>query len=143
FIAAIDNPEVNLSVVELLRKHFPNLNILTRARNRVDAYELIDHGVDKIYRETLYTAVHLGVDALTQLGHRKYSATRQGQRFIKYDEAAIRKLAAKRHDKMAYLATVKDELEMQEQLLKNDLHINFSASDHAWDSEHLKKQITE
>jgi CPA2 family monovalent cation:H+ antiporter-2 len=95
FIAAIDNPEVNLSVVELLRKHFPHLNILTRARNRVDAYELIDHGVDKIYRETLYTAVHLGVDALTQLGHRKYSATRQGQRFIKYDEAAIRKLAAK------------------------------------------------
>lgn len=143
FIAAIDNPEVNLSVVELLRKHFPNLTILTRARNRVDAYELIDHGVDKIYRETLYTAVHLGVDALTQLGHRKYSATRQGQRFIKYDEAAIRKLAAKRHDKMAYLATIKDELEMQEQLLKNDLHINFSATDHAWDSEHLKKQITE
>jgi CPA2 family monovalent cation:H+ antiporter-2 len=143
FIAAIDNPEVNLSVVELLRKHFPHLNILTRARNRVDAYELIDHGVDKIYRETLYTAVHLGVDALTQLGHRKYSATRQGQRFIKYDEVAIRKLAIKRHDKMAYLATVKDELEMQEQLLKNDLHINFSASDHAWDSEHLKKQITE
>lgn len=143
FIAAIDNPEVNLSVVELLRKHFPHLNILTRARNRVDAYELIDHGVDKIYRETLYTAVHLGVDALAQLGHRKYSATRQGQRFIKYDEAAIRKLAIKRHDKMAYLATVKDELEMQEQLLKNDLNINFSASDHAWDSEHLKKQITE
>ena len=143
FIAAIDNPEVNLSVVEILRKHFPHLNILTRARNRVDAYELIDHGVEKIYRETLYTAVHLGVDALTQMGHRKYSATRQGQRFIKYDEAAIRKLAAKRHDKMAYLATVKDEIEMQEQLLKNDLHINFSASDHAWDSEHLKKQISE
>lgn len=143
FIAAIDNPEVNLSVVEILRKHFPHLNILTRARNRVDAYELIDHGVTKIYRETLYTAVHLGVDALTQLGHRKYSATRQGQRFIKYDEAAIRKLAAKRHDKMAYLATVKDEIEMQEQLLKNDMHINFSASDHAWDSEHLKKQISE
>ncbi|WP_321538328.1 hypothetical protein [Flavobacterium piscinae] len=44
---------------------------------------------------------------------------------------------------MAYLATVKDEIEMQEQLLKNDLHINFSASDHAWDSEHLKKQISE
>jgi CPA2 family monovalent cation:H+ antiporter-2 len=141
FIAAIDNPEVNLSVVEILRKHFPHLNILTRARNRVDAYELIDHGVEKIYRETLYTAVHLGVDALTQLGHRKYSATRQGQRFIKYDEAAIRKLAAKRHDKMAYLATVKDEIEMQEQLLKNDMHINFSTFDHAWDSEHLKKEI--
>lgn len=143
FIAAIDNPEINLKAVEVLRKHFPHLNILTRARNRVDAYELIDRGVDKIYRETLYTAVHLGVDALTQLGHRKYSATRQGQRFIKYDEAAIKKLATKRHDKMAYLATVKDEIEIQEQLLKNDLDLNFSASDHAWNSEHLKKLLKE
>ena len=143
FIAAIDNPEINLKAVEVLRKHFPHLNILTRARNRVDAYELFDRGVDKIYRETLYTAVHLGVDALTQLGHRKYSATRQGQRFIKYDEAAIKKLATKRHDKMAYLATVKDEIEIQEQLLKNDLDLNFSASDHAWNSEHLKKLLKE
>ena len=74
-------------MVEIIRKHFPNLKVLTRARSRTDAYELIDHGVENIYRETLYTAVHMGVDALTQLGHRKYSATRQGQRFIKYDGA--------------------------------------------------------
>lgn len=141
FIAAIDNPTVNLTVVETIRKHFPNLKILTRARNRIDAYELIDHGVENIYRETLYTAVHLGVDALTQLGHRKYSATRQGQRFIKYDEAAIKELAAKRHDKMAYLATVQEQIEMQEQILKNDLFTNFDAADHAWDSEFLKKGL--
>lgn len=139
FIAAIDNPTVNLTVVETIRKHFPDLKILTRARNRIDAYELIDHGVENIYRETLYTAVHLGVDALTQLGHRKYSATRQGQRFIKYDEAAVKELAAKRHDKMAYLATVQEQIEMQEQILKNDLFTNFDAADHAWDSEFLKK----
>jgi CPA2 family monovalent cation:H+ antiporter-2 len=141
FIAAIDNPSVNLTVVETIRKHFPNLKVLTRARNRIDAYELIDHGVENIYRETLYTAVHLGVDALTQLGHRKYSATRQGQRFIKYDEAAIKELAAKRHDKMAYLATVQEQIEMQEQILKNDLFTNFDAADHAWDSEFLKKGL--
>lgn len=139
FIAAIDNPSVNLTVVETIRKNFPDLKILTRARNRVDAYELIDHGVENIYRETLYTAVHLGVDALTQLGHRKYSATRQGQRFIKYDETTIKELAAKRHDKMAYLATVQEQIEMQEQILKNDLFTNFDAADHAWDSEFLKK----
>jgi CPA2 family monovalent cation:H+ antiporter-2 len=141
FIAAIDNPTVNLNVVETIRKHFPNLKVLTRARNRIDAYELIDHGVENIYRETLYTAVHLGVDALTQLGHRKYSATRQGQRFIKYDEAAIKELATKRHDKMAYLATVQEQIEMQEQILKNDLFTNFDAADHAWDSEFMKKGL--
>ena len=139
FIAAIDNPTSNIAVVEIIRKHFPNLKVLTRARSRTDAYELIDHGVENIYRETLYTAVHMGVDALTQLGHRKYSATRQGQRFIKYDEASIRNLASKRHDKLAYLVSVKEEIEMQEEILKNDLYTNFSANDRAWDNQSLKE----
>jgi CPA2 family monovalent cation:H+ antiporter-2 len=48
----------------------------------------------------------MGVDALVELGLRKYTATRQGQ-FIKYDEITTRKLAEKRHDKMAYMITVK------------------------------------
>src|SRR5690606_2320503 len=36
FIAAIDNPSVNLQIIEVVRKHFPNIKILARARNRVD-----------------------------------------------------------------------------------------------------------
>jgi CPA2 family monovalent cation:H+ antiporter-2 len=50
----------------------------------------------------------MGVDALVELGLRKYTATRQGQQFIKYDEITTRKLAEKRHDKMAYMITVKE-----------------------------------
>lgn len=138
FIAAIDNPTVNLTMIELIRKNYPDLKILSRARNRIDAFELLDHGIDQFYRETLYTAVHLGVDALVEMGHRKYSATRQGQRFIKYDDETTRRIASKRHDKMAFLATIQDELEMQEELLRNDLHTNFKASDHSWDSSVLK-----
>jgi CPA2 family monovalent cation:H+ antiporter-2 len=36
---------------------------------------------------------------LVELGLRKYTATRQGQQFIKYDEITTRKFE-KRHDKM-------------------------------------------
>jgi CPA2 family monovalent cation:H+ antiporter-2 len=42
---------------------------------------------------------------------------------------------------MAYLATVQEQIEMQEQILKNDLFTNFDAADHAWDSEFLKKEL--
>jgi len=143
FIAAIDNPQTNLKLVELVRKHFPNLKILARARNRIDAYELIDQGVDNFYRETLYTAVHMGVDALVQMGYRKYTATRQGQQFIRYDEETTLKLAKKRHDKMAYLVTVQEEVELQEELLKQDLYAQNEGSDHAWESEFLKKDSQE
>lgn len=139
FIAAIDSPDTNARVIETLRKHHPHLKILARARNRMDAYELIEQGVESIYRETLYTAVHLGVDALVQLGHRRYSATRQGQKFIHYDERALKKLAATRHDRREYVLSVKEEIELQEQLLQNDLLANLTTDDHAWDSELLKK----
>ena len=143
FIAAIDNPQTNLKLVELVRKNFPSLKVLARARNRIDAYELIDQGVDNFYRETLYTAVHMGVDALVQMGYRKYTATRQGQQFIRYDEETTLKLAKKRHDKMAYLVTVQEEVELQEELLKQDLYAQNEGNDHAWESEFLKKDSQE
>jgi CPA2 family monovalent cation:H+ antiporter-2 len=139
FIAAIDNPSVNLTMIEIIRKNHPDLKILSRARNRIDAFELIDHGVMDYYRETLYTAVHLGVDALVNLGQRKYTATRQGQRFIKYDSETTKKLASKRHDRMAFLATMQDEIKLQEELLRNDAFTKLNESDHAWDSEVIKQ----
>ena len=143
FIAAIDNPRVNLDVVEMIKKHFPNLKILARARNRSDAFELVDMGIKDFYRENMYSAVHLGVDALVEMGHRRYTATRQGQRFIKYDEEAIFRLAEKRHDKKAFLMSAMEEIEMQEQLLKNDLYAQLGANDHAWESSALRKERQE
>jgi len=143
FIAAIDNPRVNLEVAEKVKKHFPNLKVLARARNRSDAFDLVDMGIKDFYRENLYSAVHLGVDALVELGHRKYTAMRQGQRFIKYDEQSIFRLAEKRHDKTAFLMTAMEEIEMQEQLLKNDLYAQLGAQDHAWESTQLKKEASD
>ncbi|OYQ38049.1 potassium transporter [Flavobacterium cyanobacteriorum] len=142
FIAAIDNPRINFEVVERVRKHFPHLKILARARNRSDAFDLVDMGIKNFYRENLYSAVHLGIDALVELGHRRYTATRQGQRFIKYDEQSIFRLAEKRHDKTAFLMTAKEEIEMQEQLLRNDLYVQLGAQDHAWESADIRKEET-
>ena len=143
FIAAIDNPKTNLSIIETLRVHFPNLKILTRARNRIDAYELIDYKIAHIYRETLYSAVNMGIDVLVELGYRKYTATRQATQFIKNDEITTRKLAKKRYNKMAYLTTINAEIKWMEQLLKNDLESQKAANNHSWDSEHLKKKMAE
>lgn len=143
FIAAIDNPTANLIVIELLKKHFPHLKILARARNRNDAFELVDMGLESIYRENLYSAVHLGVDALVFMGHRRYSATRQGQHFIKHDEEAIFRLAKKRHDKKAFMISAMEEIEMQEQLFKTDLFNPIGPGDHAWESDNLRKDNLE
>lgn len=140
-IAAIDSPTANNDLIKTVRKHFPNLEIMARAKNRYDAYELLDMGVNNVYRETLYTSVHLAVDALKKLGFRSYTATRQGLKFIQHDEQALSKLAAHRHDANDYIFSVRQQIEMQEQLLQNDLFQNLNSEDHAWDSEYLREQI--
>ncbi len=134
-VAAIDSPEINLALVDTIKKEFPHLTVMMRAKNRMDAYELIDAGVDNIYRESLDTSVRLGVDTLIALGFRRYSATRAGQNFIKYDETALKKLAAHRHDQEAYIFNTREQIEIQEQLLTSDREANPTLSDHAWDSE--------
>lgn len=143
FISAIDNPRVNLQVVEMIKKHYPHLKIFARARNRNDAFELVDMGVNNFYRENLYSAVNLGVDALVEMGHRRYTATRQGQRFIKYDEESTLRLAEKRHDKAAMLMSVLEQIEIQEQLIRQDLYAPLGANDHAWESADIKKEAKE
>ncbi len=138
FIAAVDSPETNARIIETLRKHFPHLRIFARARNRMDAYDLIEHQIENVYRETLYTAVRLGEDVLAALGFRRYTVKRQAMRFIRYDERSLRKLAAARREGRDYVLTVKEEIELQERLLQDDLMANLSADDHAWDSEPMR-----
>ena len=134
-IAAIDSPEDNYDLAEKTKKLFPHLTIMVRARSRLDAYELIDMGVKDIYRESLDTSVRLGIDVLIKLGVRKYSATRAGQNFIKYDEAAMYQLAPHRHDQDTYIFNTREQIQLQEQLLTNDREVNPTLNDHAWDSD--------
>ncbi|MDP2853509.1 MAG: monovalent cation:proton antiporter-2 (CPA2) family protein [Smithellaceae bacterium] len=134
-IAAIDSPEINFGLVERIKKEFPDLRLMVRAKSRLDAYDLLDMGIEDIYRESLDTSVRLGVDVLMKLGFRKYSATRAGQNFIKYDEAALRTLAAHRHDQEAYLFNTREQIALQEQLLANDREVFPNVHDDAWDKQ--------
>ncbi len=134
-IAAIGSPEINHELVDKARQLFPHLEIMVRAENRFDAYEFMDMGIKDIYRETLDTSVRMGIDVLIKLGYRRYSANRSGQKFLKYDEAAMHQLAAHRHDQSAYIFNAREQIQLQEQLLANDREANPSLNDHAWDSD--------
>jgi len=134
-IIAIDDPSTNCTLAEVARKNFPHLKIMSRARNNFGAYALMEHSVNRVYRECLDASIRLGIDALVQLGFRRYSATRAGQKFTAYDEAALHKLARHRHDEKAYIHTTRQEIQMQEELLANDRTAAHNINDHAWESD--------
>lgn len=137
-LAAIDGPEKNMELVEQVKKHFPNLKIYIRARNRYDAYELMELGVTNIYRESLHASVNMGVDVLHQLGQRKYTLHRKAIDFIRYDEEALVKLAKSRNDDDDYIIKVKEAIALQEQLLKEDVRFMQHQQDMAWDNSPLR-----
>lgn len=140
-VSAIDSPETNLRVVDTVKKHFPHLELYFRARNRYDAYELMDAGVKHIYRESLDTSVRMGVEVLRAMGFRAYSATRAAQNFLKYDEESMWKLASERHDQEKYITRVREEIAEQEKLLEDDMSFDPTTTDHAWDSEQMREAI--
>jgi len=97
FIIAVDDPEKALSMAHEVKKHFPKLTMMARARSRRDAFDLLDAGVEHVYREVFDSSLRLGTDALSLLGMRAYRAQRAALAFRRHDEEFVRKAAAERH----------------------------------------------
>lgn len=132
-VSALDLPEKNIQLSELVTKHYPHLKLYFRAKNRVDAYELIDQGVENIYRESIHASVYMGVDILSELGFRKYTSLRKANDFIMHDNAALHKLSTHRHDSDRYVQNVREEIAQQERLLAEDRRFMEHKPDKAWD----------
>lgn len=118
-VLCLDSSEDNMFIAELVRKHFPQIKVFVRAKNRLDAYSFLNNGIDKIYRETLGTAVDMAIDVLQETGMRKYSARRMGKRFEMIDKTSVRKLAQERlKDEMTF--TVREEMQREAEMLAMD-----------------------
>ncbi|MGR6841161.1 glutathione-regulated potassium-efflux system protein KefB [Aliivibrio wodanis] len=86
------DPQKVMDIVALCKQNFPHLKILARARSRVEAYELLNEGVDHFSRETFYGALDLGRQTLTSLGMHPYQAKRAESHFKKLDVAMLKEL---------------------------------------------------
>lgn len=135
-IIAIDAEEKRLEMIETIKKHFPNLRMLVRAKDRFDAYDQMNAGMLHIYRETTDTALRLGVDAMTMLGHRRYTAQRAARLFFKHDEANLKKLSAIK-DPDEYITTARAYIEEIEKVLRADMGDIALSKDTGWDEESL------
>lgn len=134
-VITIEPAEKRLEMIETIKKHFPNLRMLVRATNRYDAYDLMNAGMLHVYRQTLDTALRLGVDVMKLLGSRSYSSQRAARTFFKIDEANLKKLASIK-DPDEYILSAKDKIEELENMLQAD-QIQAISEDTGWDEESL------
>lgn len=140
-IVAVDEHPKVMEIVHTAQKHFPHLTILARARGRTEAYELLEAGVDEVYRETFDTSLRLGVDALRVLGAHAHLAHRSARTFRRYDEETVHELAALRHDQAALVKTSRERVAALSAALASDRAGIQGFSDHAWDSETIREGL--
>jgi CPA2 family monovalent cation:H+ antiporter-2 len=139
-VIALDDPDRILGLVQTAQKHFPHLKVLSRAIGRTHAYELLEAGLDSVYRETLDSSLRIGFDVLRELGMPGFEALRRTRRFRVHDEQALRELSGKRGDTKTYMHLVRQQSEALERVLATDSSDRWSNVDEAWDTEGLRRE---
>ncbi|WP_088343699.1 MULTISPECIES: monovalent cation:proton antiporter-2 (CPA2) family protein [Rhodomicrobium] len=141
-IIAVDEHEKMMEIAEAAKKHFPQLKLLSRAYDRVKAFELMKLDVDVVKRETFGSALEIGVEALKAMGFRAYQAERAGRLFRKHDEAAVVIPEEYWDDEEGYLRVFRQKTEALERVLQADLaRPPDEGADAAWDTQTLVAEV--
>lgn len=139
-VIATDNIEQTAAIVKVVRKHFPNLQMLVNADSIPDTFDLMELGVLHIYRESLDTSLRMGADALHMLGFRAYNAQRAASMFRQHDEKALKDLSALRDDSKGYLNTYRESIEEMSKLIQNDKVKPWNDEILSWDERSLMEE---
>jgi glutathione-regulated potassium-efflux system protein KefB len=88
FVIATDDPETNIKTAEVVRKLYPHMKIIARARNRQHVHRLVDVGAEAI-RETYYSSLEMSRRTLVGLGLTQAQADARIKRFKHHDEQVL------------------------------------------------------
>ena len=121
FVLAIDDVEASLKTAATVRKHFPNLPILARARNRVHLFRLRDLDIDAIERETVRSSLETARQALVATGMDAAQATRAVDLFRAHDDKLLDAQYAVRQDEQQFIQTSAQSAAQLQELFEADL----------------------
>ena len=113
-ILAIDDAQTLLETAEMVARHYPDIPILARAKNRGDISRLLEAGVKDARRELFSASLEIGELALVELGYSAHQAFKTVQKFRGYDEKALIAVAGLGDDEkllIDYAARARQQLE--------------------------------
>ena len=142
FIVAIDEPGKAIEIAETVRKHFPHLEILCRAKDREDGYSLVNKGFQYVYREAMGSSLDMAFQALRLAGFRGHHAHRVVEAFRVYNETAFRDLAKHWGNRKTFLEQMRGKIRQGETELKEGGLTNAEV-DAAWDNATLREGMRE
>ncbi|HEY7638858.1 MAG TPA: monovalent cation:proton antiporter-2 (CPA2) family protein [Steroidobacteraceae bacterium] len=120
FVLAIEDIDASVRTAELVRRHFPNLKVLARARNRQHALRLMDIGVKYFIRETYLSSLDLAQHTLEALGLARADAVESIRRFDVHDKKQLQVQRTIRDDEQKLIQSAQQAARELEQLFESD-----------------------
>ncbi|RWR02499.1 potassium transporter KefB [[Pantoea] beijingensis] len=120
-VITCSTPEDSMIIVHLCQQHFPHLQILARARGRVEAHELLQAGVTQFSRETFSSALELGRKALLTVGMHPHQAQRAQLHFRRLDMRMLRELMPNHTGDSAQISRVKEARRELEDIFQTEM----------------------
>ncbi|MFR0718304.1 glutathione-regulated potassium-efflux system protein KefB [Pseudomonas putida] len=120
FVITTDDPELTTRTAEQVKRQYPHLKVLARARNRQHVHKLVDVGAEPI-RETFYSSLELTRRALVGLGLSDEQAADRIARFTQHDEEVLAAQGQVRDDRAKVMQTAKEARVELERLFEADV----------------------
>ena len=121
FNLAIDDLERSITTAQYLRKNYPELIILARARDRQHYYRLREVGVRHIWRETYLSSLDMSRESLQLLGISPEKARETVRTFRDYDDDLIERQQAIYDDEASMIESAQSAMAELESLFDEDI----------------------
>ena len=117
FVLAVDDVEQSLKIVDLVNEHFPQLQIVARARDVTHWNGLRDRGVMLVERELFESSLRSARTVLELLGQPPYEARQTAMRFRQHNIELFGRMYPYHKDRSKVIAVaVQGRLQLEEQM---------------------------
>ncbi|NNF51321.1 MAG: glutathione-regulated potassium-efflux system protein KefB [Gammaproteobacteria bacterium] len=90
FVLAIDDIDASVATAATIKRNFPQLKIIARARNRQHALQLMELGIAPVIRETYLSSLLMTREVLQAMGSDLESAKKAVRRFQDHDKKLLK-----------------------------------------------------
>jgi glutathione-regulated potassium-efflux system ancillary protein KefC len=116
-VIAVDDTGQSLAIVDLAREHFPQLELVARARDVTHWNELRDRGVMRVEREVFESSLRSARTVLEVLGFAPYEARVQAMRFRRHNLELFERMYPHHQDRAKVIAVIKQgRRQLEEQM---------------------------
>ncbi|MDR7379221.1 glutathione-regulated potassium-efflux system ancillary protein KefC [Rhodoferax ferrireducens] len=116
-VVAVDDKEQSLKIIDLAHEHFPNLEIVARARDVPHWYALRDRGVQRVEREVFESSLRSARSVLEILGYPAHEARQQAMRFRRHNIDLFEQMYPHRKDRNKLIAVATEgRQQLEEQM---------------------------